>query len=169
MELSTGTSQRFLFEHLEIRENLVITYWFEKNLKIGSKLLLFYFKIWLFFRTAKRYNYFNTPSFSNGQINSDNICVPSQVKNGSLRSLFTKSCSLTNEQLWTLNLPCLHRSQSSCRLAVDLPLGVTVVVADGDGEPAVVGANDVHVQAIAAAGNNSIKLFYNFWFHLLTF
>jgi len=43
-----------------------------------------------------------------------------------------------------------------------------MVVANGDGESAVVGADDVHVQAVSATGINSIMLFYNM-IHLVTF
>ena len=49
------------------------------------------------------------------------------------------------------NVPGLHGSEGPTRLAVDLPLGVAVVVADGDGEPAIVGPDDVEVLAGCAA------------------
>ena len=44
-----------------------------------------------------------------------------------------------------VNWPGLHGSQCPRGLAVDLPVGVAVIVADCDREPAVVGPDDVHV------------------------
>ena len=45
---------------------------------------------------------------------------------------------------------CSDHSQSSWRHAVDAPVSVAVQVADGDAEPAVVGADDVQVEADVA-------------------
>ena len=50
--------------------------------------------------------------------------------------------------LWS---PGLHGPEGPPGLAVDLPVGVAVVVADGDGEPAAVGPDDVEVLAVGAA------------------
>ena len=45
---------------------------------------------------------------------------------------------------------CSDHSQGSWRHAVDAPVSVAVQVADGDAEPAVVGADDVQVEADVA-------------------
>ena len=52
---------------------------------------------------------------------------------------------------------CSDHPQSSWRHAVDAPVGVAVQVADGDAEPAVVGTDDVEMEA-GGAGDVQLRL-----------
>ena len=52
---------------------------------------------------------------------------------------------------------CSDHSQGSWRHAVDAPVSVAVQVADGDAEPAVVGADDIQVEA-GVAGDVELGL-----------
>ena len=49
---------------------------------------------------------------------------------------------MLNVNVW-VNALGMEDAQGSVRHAVDAPLGVTVLVADGDGEAAVIGAHQV--------------------------